>query len=187
VGNTEYETLIATKDPDQYWQAVVDSGWTRGLPESEVHRLEKAVRETFKEKDLQPFFGLSVIQLDMEYIEDNGDYSQFVEELAAASFGHFQPSELEDNLHRDEGRAWVAFTLSGKKFELEFDQDEDWVNAEQLIRNLINIALREVGVDKGFYPIPTDSQFADFAFMSEDTFQNARDLGIIPEDDFFLQ
>ena len=186
MGTAEYQALTATKDANLYWQAVVDSGWIDEVPEFEGRRLEKAVREKFEQEGVEPFFGLSVLQFDMECIEDNGDYTQVIGQLASTSFGRFQPSDVKDGIDRENGRAQAAFTLSGKKFALEFSQERDWMNAEQVIDKLVNGALREIGVEPRFQALPVDSQFVDIVFVSERTFQKARDLGVIPDDDFFF-
>ena len=68
--------------------------------------------------------------VDMECIEDNGDYIQLVERFAILAKGALPLKNVRDHVGVEEGEAWVEFDLEGKTIHWDLEISDDWMAPE---------------------------------------------------------
>lgn len=70
--------------------------------------------------------------LDLECIEDHGDYARVFRDFERLFQGEMALVELEDRVDIEEGQARVSFTAHGQSFEHTFEQKDDWLSEEAI-------------------------------------------------------
>lgn len=65
---------------------------------------------------------------DTEYINDQGDYVDILENMQRISKNEIQFKNLKDYLDVEEGVAWVSFDLNGDSYKWDLEVMDDWVD-----------------------------------------------------------
>jgi hypothetical protein len=86
--------------------------------------------------------------IDMECIEDNGDYIRLVERFAILAKGLMPLKNIRDRVDIEAGEAWVEFELDGKIIHWDLEVDNDWASPE-LYSNMQELV--ETRSDKKFF------------------------------------
>jgi hypothetical protein len=71
-----------------------------------------------------------VWDFDTEAIEDHGDYIEIMRNLERISRGEIRFESLTDHVDIEEGKAWVAFSIKGRKYKWDLVADDDWVDPQ---------------------------------------------------------
>jgi hypothetical protein len=63
---------------------------------------------------------------DTECIEDHGDYVLLVNRFVILTKGALPLTDIHDHVDIEQGKAWVEFTLDGKKEHWDLEVSDDW-------------------------------------------------------------
>lgn len=66
---------------------------------------------------------------DTECITDTGDYAAIAKRFVAMTDGSLPITDIEDHVDLDEGVAWLRFLCDGEPMQLDFEVNDDWLDA----------------------------------------------------------
>jgi hypothetical protein len=173
---------------DAFWKKLQETGWLEGTPPPRRaefrQRLDALLAEGRPELAAQclALLHLRVPAYDADREPEPGHYTRLVQQLAAFTEGQWQPAQLQEE-PLDEGLVWLRFDSGGQRFRAvlvaagpgEADPNLFW---------LVNIALREAGVDRRFVRLLTveyeDTQPMAVGFTRGEVYAQAEKLGVVP-------
>jgi len=86
---------------------------------------------------------------DAECIEDHGAYVDVVNRFVILAKGALPLTDIRDYVDVEAGKAWVEFTLDGKKEHWDLEVNDDWVDPELYSR--LQQLVTERGNGKRFF------------------------------------
>jgi hypothetical protein len=183
-----FQNSVQAMTVERYLDRLKGVGWFEGRSERATQALAVRVRKAFADKASHAFYALADTSFDAECIEATGpdeecSYHSVLMQLAEVSRGGFRPENLREEVDFEEGIARVSFELDGESFEREFEQEDDWFSPEAL--ELVNDALESVGRDERFIPLPPCDQTLSVCFITQDTYDAAVDIGLIPDAEMY--
>lgn len=161
----------------EYWRLVEESGLVAELPKKDLDRIKKATRMGFESNPATAFLGLATDAYDVECIENDDDVN-LVKAFVSASSGRFTPTKVRDSVDFDEGVAKLSFDFAGQHVEVEFECEDDYVDAD--FDTVIEKALRAAGVEERFFYLPGHDQCGYLVYVKPEVYKRAVALGVIP-------
>jgi hypothetical protein len=180
--NEDFERKIKKMDFDEFWMKLIETGWINELPQNEIEDRKLKMGGIFYHEPNMALIDLATWFFDCEIIDDSGDYSPIIMNLAEISQGKFCPTNVYDECDFDKGIAIIEFEHKGKKYRKEIPYKSTIFENSAL--EIINSALADAQEEYRFYALPILEMAVYIAFIPEQVYQKAKSYGLVPPDDY---
>jgi len=181
----EYKVLTS-KGKSEYIKVLKKFIWF--VEKSEVKKLE--IIKTI-EDDLESnysFLALEDLSFDTEGFDTAESYKNLLKELIKITEIENQIKKI--NVVKKKNLINIKIlTNKGEelKYNVDIDENQDWIDFT-FIEQFINAQLLPMmNNNKKFIALPAIDQIASIIFLSENDFEHAKRIGLIPSDDIFVE
>ena len=168
------------RNAEEYWAAVVASGWVATIPPKARRSYRQQITKAFAQDPRRVFM---VLGHGVPWpIASARDYPRVLKAFAAASRKVFAPTSIKASVSPRPKSAFdaatIAFRFKGQQFErrIRHDYSDD-------VLDLANDSLKAVGVAERFFWLPaSDETDGGVVFAAPEVHEEALRMGLIPED-----
>ena len=168
-------------EANAYWDALQRAGWPAEVATQRRDGLRALLAQSIARNPAHPWLALADVVLDSESVyelQPQGEsYHAHLTTLARTSAGLFRPTDVRNEV-RGEDVSEVAFNHEGREYRLRITADSDYIDRELFAA--VNRALADAGEEKRLTLLPAVDQLMYLAWVSPETYRQARDLGLIP-------
>jgi len=139
------------------------------LTDEEVDRGEKCVanKTVSSYQDILSCFPSSIVFFDWETGNLENPYESLTQEIAQASRGHFEVTEVQDNFEDswDEEKVNYSFKFKGQVYKRDLEMQGDWLDPSFL--DLVMTVMKENNVGGELHYCIDDGQANGFIFLTD--------------------
>jgi hypothetical protein len=180
----QYRTLVS-KGKNEYLSVLKSFNWFEQKEEENKQKIIYSIEKELDENYL--FLALKDLHFDTEGFESADSYKWLTSQLIGIA-GLQNEFNSIDIVEQDNVIRITIHTNKNKEFSYFIDLNihEDWLD-EKFIQHFFNeVLLPELTRDKRFHQLPVTDQSMDLFFINQKEFDQARLLGLIPNEDVFF-
>jgi hypothetical protein len=168
---------LTSRGKNEYLQALENIGWFNF---SNNHKEEIKNRLNKTKENIYFASCLYDLCFDAEDFEDDEDYKYLLERIIKIM--HIKEFKLDVEYLKDNNNVKIEIEIKNNvyKYYVNFDEEAGWIGViDEYINKKI---LVEENINKKFLPIPSYDETIKFIYMTNEIYEKAIEIGIIPEE-----
>lgn len=181
----EYRKLIS-KGKDEYLNVLKSFEWFNKKSDSKKNEIINILKNDLEVN--YSFFALEELSFDAEGFDTSEAYEDLIENMIdVADIKH-----LINKIVVTKKNNFINITViikNGKKLNnsIDIDNNGDWIDPEFIDSFFNNQLLSELNISENFINLPVVDQVSNLIFISKNDYSKAIEIGLIPNDNIFIE
>ena len=181
----EYRKLIS-KGKDEYLNVLKSFEWFNKKSETKKNEIINILKNDLEVN--YSFFALEELSFDSEGFDTSEAYEDLIKNMIRiADIKHLIKKTVvtkKNNLINI-----TVIIKNGKKlnYSVDINNNGDWIDPEFIDSFFNNQLLSELNISENFMSLPVVDQVANLIFISKNDYSKAIEIGLIPNDNIFIE